>query len=247
MNRNILIVGGVVVIIAMIAFFFVRNGGSLAPQEVSMENPVNTTLDFYEAWLSAVHATTTDPYQEGLADTPFLSKDLRTRLKETEGGTADGIDPVLCQAAAPSSTAALPVYENENEAQVVVLPREEGKTEQSIFTLRRHNDGWYIDTIECSLGEFAPDREFSFEREGYMLKSVPPPLDSNYWYITFEQDGVMGHVTKLLFDTASVCVTVEGSESVCDSSQFVEPSKVQIQGQMTESGVEVKRLTYKKE
>lgn len=248
MNRKIFIVGGVVVVvIAIIVVFFIRNGGSLAPQEVSTEDPVNTTLNFYEVWLSSAQSTTTDPYQEGLAATPILSPELRARLKDAEGGTEDGIDPVLCQATVPTRVATLPVYEREDSAQVVVMPREDGKTEQSIFTLLRHNGGWYIDTIECSPGEFAPDREFSFEKEGYLLKSVPPPLDPNSWYITFEQDGVMGHVTKLSFDSTSVCVNTDGNESVCDSSQFVEPSKAYVQGQMTESGVEVKRLTHKAE
>lgn len=245
-----LIIGGVVVIIVVITIivvFSVRNGTNLAPQEVSMENPVDTALNFYEAWLSAAQATTTDPYQEGLAETPILSNELRTRLKNTEGQSDNELDPVLCQMTVPTRVAALPVYERDDEAQVVVMPREEGKTEQSVFTLLRHNGGWYINEIECSPGEFAPEREFSFETEGFLLKSVPPPLDPDYWYIVFEQNGEMGHTAKLFFDTDSVCVATDGSESACDSSQFVEPSKAYIQGQMTESGVEVKRLIHKEE
>ena len=249
MNRNILITGGVVVVViaVVLALSLSRNGINPVIQEVSMENPVNTALDFYEAWLSAVQATSTDPYQEGLADTPILGKDLRERLKNAEGQSEDELDPVLCQMTVPTRVATLPVYERDDEAQVVIMPREEGKTEQSIFTLLRHNGGWYINEIECSPGEFAPEREFSFETEGFLLKSVPPPLDPDYWYIVFEQNGEMGHTAKLFFDMDSVCVATDGSESVCDSSQFVEPSKAYIQGQMTELGVEVKRLIHKEE
>lgn len=234
-------------VMAIIIVLFIRSGASLTPQEVSMENPVNTTLNFYEEWQSAVRATSTDPYQASLAETPILSKELRARLKDTEGQSADEPDPVLCQTTVSTKVAALPVYEHDDEAQVVVLSREEGRTEQSIFTLLRHKGGWYINEIECSLGEFAPEREFSFDTEGYLLKSVPPPLDPNYWYIVFEQDGEMGHTARLFLSAESVCVAIDGSESACDSGQFVEPSKVYVQGQMTESGVDVKRLTHKEE
>jgi len=245
MNRKILIVGGLAVIaVIVIATIFIRGGGGFSPQEVSTEDPVNTTLNFYEAWMSAAQSTTTNPYQEELDQTAILSKELRAKLKSAEVRSDNEIDPVLCQTSPSSKVAALPVYEREDSAQVVVLPRGEGKTEQSIFTLLKQGDGWYIDSIECAAGEFAPEREFSFDTEGYLLKSVPAPLDSNYWHLVFEEAGEMGHAARLYFDGASTCVGLDGNETTCDSGQFTEPSKVHIQGQMTETGVEVKRMIY---
>lgn len=244
-NRQKLIIGGIIGVVVIIAVVLLVRSGTFDrfEQAVSTTDPVNTVLDFYDPWMVAVNATSTDPYQEGLAETPILSKELREKLAAHEGD----IDPVLCREDGPEQISARPVFENETEAQVVVTSTDRTQTEQSIVTLLRHNNGWYIADIECSLGEFAPDREFSFEQEGFLLKSVQPPLDPQYWHLVFEQDGQEGHVAPLFFDATSVCVSPEGQESTCAPDQFVEPSAALVKGQMTERGVQVKRVEMRGE
>lgn len=247
MKNNNLIIGGAIglVAVAIIAWFFLGGSGvSTGGQEVSMENPINTTLNFYDPWFIAVQSGDADPYQLGLADNPILGEDLKVKLAEAKGSTPD---PVICQTTMPEQISARPVYENEDGAQVVVYSREEGQTEQAIVTLTRLNEGWYISDIECSAGEFAPEREFSFDIEGFLLKSVPPPLEAGRWHIIFEQNGEPGHFAPLFFDGQSMCVSTDGRESVCAPEQFTEASKAHVQGEMTELGVEVKRIQMVRE
>jgi hypothetical protein len=71
---------------------------------------------------------------------------------------------------------------------------------------------------------------------------VQPPLDPEYWHLVFSQAGVMGHTVTLFFSDTSLCF-IDGKEQVCTDSLLQETMKVQIQGSMTESGVEVARLT----
>jgi hypothetical protein len=213
-------------------------------QEVSTADPVDIVLDFYTPWLDAVKSTSTDPYKSGLAAEKILSKELRTRLMSTEGHTETEIDPVLCQTTTPERVTGRIVSKQENEARVLIMAKEKELTGQSVFNLKRHNDGWFIDSISCSPGEFELPREFSFEKEGYLLKSVPPPFDSKLWHIVFEDDGTLGHVAPLFFSAESVCLTTEKSETPCTPDQFTEAVKIHLYGQMIESGVEVKRLEF---
>lgn len=246
MKNRTLILGGIVALIAIIlvAWLFLRDGSvaGVTKQEVSTSNPLDIVFDFYEPWLAALHSKSTDPYQEGLADNPLLSKELRERIKDSKDHSDTEPDPVVCQTIIPAQISARPINQSDENTQILVMSREKGHTEQAIVTLLKLNDGWYISDIMCSPGEFAPEREFSFEMEGYLLKSVVPPLDSRNWHLVFEQNGVKGHVVPLFFGAESTCVKDGGTESVCAPDTFVEPSKAMVHGQMTEAGVEVKRL-----
>ncbi len=213
-------------------------------QEVSNADPIDIVLDFYNPWLEAVRSTSTDPHTSGVVNEKLLSEPLRTRLIGTKGHAETEIDPVLCQTTTPQQVTGRIVSEQENIARVLVMAKEKELTAQSVFTLKRQNDGWYIVDILCSPGEFEFPREFSFENEGYLLKNVPPPLNSNLWHIVFEQDGELGHAAPLLFGTESMCLSTDGNNTVCNPDQFVEAIKIHVFGQMTESGVEVKRLEF---
>lgn len=246
MNKRILIIGGILVLIVVVALAWSFGGGG-SDQEVSDKAPVDVVLDFYDPWLSAAQSTSTDPYQEGLAKAPILSEALRDRLADSEGNEEDDLDPVLCQSVPPPQIAARPVFEREDKAQVLVTSRQEGMTGQAVITLLRLGSGWYIDDIECSAGEFAPEQgEFSFEREGFLLKSVPEPLDSRYWHLIFEENGEPGHFVPLLFDEESMCEAADGTQSVCNPDQFTDAEPAFVQGDMTELGLEVKRLKLRK-
>lgn len=240
-NKRTLIWGGIallVVIAAVVASCFIFGSSK---QEVSTDEPVDIVNAFYDEWLAAAHSTTTNPYQEGLAKNPLLSKELRKELKKTSK-IEDAVDPVLCQRPLPEAVSLRSVYAIDGKAEVLVTARRSTSTEQSIVTLLSKNDGWYIDNIRCSLGEFAPEREFSFDREGFLLKSVPEPLNSNYWHLIFTENDIPGHYAPLFFSEASVCQDQKGAEVNCDPDGFMETAKAHVQGEMTELGVQVKRL-----
>lgn len=237
---------GVIVVIAAI-FFKVSNPGGvmnvgLIGQETSVADPVDIISDFYAPWLDAVKSTSTDPYTSGLASEKLLSEALRARLIGTEGHPDTEVDPVLCQNTIPERFTARVVSENEEFARVLIMAREKELSAQSVFTLKKSGDGWYIDDITCSSGEFEAPREFSYEKEGFLLKSVPPPYNPDNWHIVFEQDGQLGYVTPLFFDEESMCIYSGASETVCVPGEFTETSKIHVYGQMNELGAQVKRM-----
>ncbi len=212
-------------------------------QETRVAEPVDIILDFYNPWLEAVKSTSTSPYALGLATEKILTEELRTRLIDSEGRAETEIDPVLCQTTKPSRVTGRIVSEQENEVRVLVMAKEKELSAQSVFTLKRHNDGWFIEDILCFAGEFDIPREFSFEKEGYLLKSVPPPFNPEYWHLVFEESGELGHVVPLSFTGESSC-TAPDKNATCTPDQFTEAAKVHIYGQMTESGVTVTRLEF---
>ncbi len=252
-NKRYIIAGilGLIVLVAIAGFIFQKF--YRAPnveqvtinQEVSTDDPMDIVLDFYEKWLDVAKSTSTDPYQSGLTAQPILSEALRVRLTETAGHGVGGLDPVLCQMTAPEHIVGRIVFKAADKTQVLVTAKDTRVTEQAIIMLLRHNDGWYIDDIACSLGESTPPREFSFDMEGYLLKNnVPPPLDPQYWHIVFSENNEAGHSAPLFFDAESMCESAGNVKAVCNPDQFIEATKVHVYGQMTERGVEVKQLAF---
>lgn len=213
-------------------------------QEVSTNDPIDIVLDFYNPWLEAVQSTSTDPYTVGLATSKILSEELRTRIVNSAGRGDTEIDPVLCQVTVPQRVTGRIVSLQENEARVLVMAKEKELTAQSVFRLKRHNDGWFIEDILCSSGEFDIPREFSFEKEGFLLKNIQPPYNSEYWHLVFEENGELGHVVPLFFNSESSCIAIDSSTAVCVPDQFTEAKKVHVYGQMTESGAEIARLQF---
>ena len=240
-KKNIVWIILITIAIAGASWLFLKEG-YINRQEVSTLDPIDIVLDFYTPWLDARQSTSTDPYAEKLANAPILSKELRKEIYKFKESLDTDIDPVLCQTAIPTNLSARYLYKSENESKILVLARDEGLDGQAVITLNRQDGGWYIKDIICYLGEFGPEREFSFEKEGNLLKSVLPPLDPQYWHLVFEEDGQLGHVAPLFFDEASICVSSNGEEKVCDPNQFTETAKATIYGEMMELGVSVKKL-----
>ncbi len=215
---------------------------------VPVEDPLDTVLTFYNDWLQAEQSTTTDPILAGLLDSQVLSPEVRANLEKALAEQSEGsLNPVLCQPTVPARIGAKVLFTLDTQAQIMVLARggEEKSAYQAVVTLKAVDGMWRIAEIACAEGDVAPEREHDFEREGFLLKSVPPPLDPQYWHLVYEENGQLGHTVPLLFSNESICVTANGSESNCDVSQFTEAARVLLQADMIEVGAQVKRIQFK--
>lgn len=245
--KKIKIIGALVVLVVIggLVWYFAK---SPAQQQVSRLDVIDTVGSFYNPWLNAVQQPTTgNPNRATLAASPILSKELRTKLQNVLKDPKATPDPVLCQSSVPMGISMRNVFTNDTESQVLVTSKDKTVYDQAIVRLARLNDGWYIKSIECSPGEVAPEREFTFETVGFLLKgSIPKPYDPKYWHIVYEENGQQGNVVPLLFGTKSECTSLEGVKSVCTPDQFTEATQVSVRGQMTERGADVQFLEFVK-
>lgn len=242
--KKIAIIVVLLVLVAGGVWMFNKDSDSTQGQMANLD-AVDTVSNFYDKWLLATREPqTADPSRAELAQSPILSRELSARLVSAPNATPD---PVLCQKVVPENISTRTVYEKKDEAQLLVMSRDKKVTEQAIVTLVKSSDGWHINNIECSLGEIAPEREFSFEKQGFLIKtSVPKPFNNKNWHLVFEENGKLGNVVPLFFDASSQCTSIDGIKAVCKPDQFKEAEKVSVHGQMSERGVTVKRLEYVK-
>ena len=209
-------------------------------------DPVDVTLDFYELWLSAKKSTSTNPFAEGLTQSMALSQGMSNKLSEFEGKLVEGdVDPVLCQELIPDGLRARPIFKQEEAAQLLISATKKQSDAQASVTLSAHDGLWEITDITCGSGENAPIQgEFSFDKEGYLLTNIPAPLDPNSWYLVFEESGVPGHTVALILSDTSSCIATDSAESICSTDKFTQAMKAHVQGDMTEAGVDVKRIEF---
>lgn len=208
-------------------------------------DPFEVTLDFYNEWHTFRSDTNSTTTAEQILNSPLIDESLRTRLQSETANQSDK-DPILCQYSAPPRVGAKLIYSSPESAQVMILARglKEKAPEQAVVSLVASDGKWVINDITCVAGDTAPDRDYTFEQDGFLLKSVPPPLAAGQWHLVFKESGVDGHTTPLYFNDKSTCIDLTGTESVCLPDQFIEPSKVFIQGEMTETGVLVSRVKF---
>lgn len=241
----VLLVAGVLLIIGLIVWVTSGGRGLLPTQWKGVAgDPINVTLGFYEAWLQARTVGPNEPFAQGLLDYDQVSPELRDKLKAQEGQLNDeSNDPVLCQIGVPEGLRTIPVYQQEEAAQILVMSTTDGQTGQAIVHMAAKDGLWQISDITCGNAESGPQGEFSFDKSGFLLKQVPAPLDSNYWHLVYEEAGVLGHAVPLFLGAESECITEDGSTVACDDNFLKETMPAHVQGQMSETGLEVKRIT----
>lgn len=250
-NKIIAITGLALLLIVYLWFNLFKADPEVTNETVSatpVEDPLDVTIEFYNQWLDSSHSTTTNPKDAGLRDSAFLSSEVRQYITNTDTTPlANNLEPVLCQPSVPERVGGKAIYKQDTEAQVQVFARgsETKSAYQAVVDLKAVEGKWQISQIKCTQGEIAPVREFDFEQEGYLLKSVPPPLDPQYWHLVYENRGEKGHTVPLFFDENSICISLDKTENTCDPSTFIEPSLVYIQAAMLESGAVVKKLHFK--
>lgn len=241
------LVAAAVVIIGLIIWFS-SGGRSLIPESWTgvAGDPINVTLDFYEAWLSERQEHPENPnavFASEVLEMEQVGPELRERLRGFEGQlTAESEDPVLCQTGLPEGLRTLPVYQQEEAAQILVMSTTQGQSGQAVINMEARDGLWRIVEITCGNAEAGPQGEYSFDRSGFLLKQVPEPLNSEYWHLVFQEAGVLGHAVPLFLDENSVCVDKEGNESTCSDEVLQETAPARVMGEMSESGVQVERI-----
>jgi len=250
MNTKIKIILGVVaVVVIALIFIFIRNtsnGPSNADPTIPEEEPIDVVLDFYNTWLGLLADTSINPYESELFNSAVLSSEVRNSIQASRAESAD-TDPITCQTGTiPERVRARTFPASDTEAKILVESRVERDTLplMSFVTVTAVDGAWQITDIDCTEGDVAPDVEFTYDREGLLLKSVPPPFEAGQWHLVFEQDGQMGHVTPLFFSATTTCVSTDGQASVCNPDSFTETTRVAVKGSMTEIGAEVERVEF---
>jgi len=248
-QKHIIIVIALLLIAGAAVLLFKSTGSEVTNDAKDTVAPTESAIDvvatFYNNWLDSVQFPTSDPYTDGLSTDPVLSADAQAYLAGAEGGKlASGHDPVLCLVSAPQKVRSKLAFGNDSNAKVLVVGRGAGDnpSEYAEVSLEAVDGAWQISGIVCVSGESAPEREFTFDREGFLLKGVPPVLNEGQWYIVFEENGQSGHTAPLFFDAESQCIDEAGTEGVCDPNTFINPSNSYIRGTMGEAGVQVKHI-----
>lgn len=236
-----------VVVFAGLLWWMNKGGDGFGGEARGMEgDPLDVALGFVEPWLSARQSADTNPFALGLHNSIILSSEMSAKLADYEGKLGEGeLDPVLCQTVVPEGLRTLPVFKQESAAKILVMSSDKTAGGQALVTLSSRNGLWQIDDITCGSAESDPNQgEFTFDKEGQLLKNVPAPLNSQYWHLVFEEGGVFGHTAPLFLDGGSMC-NKDGSDSVCSEGMLQETARVHVQGSMTEAGVQVKRIEFR--
>lgn len=248
MNKKLI---GLVVVAAIVIIGFVvlknNSAGPGAEEKVMPEVPaIDVVLNFMGDWLDARESTETTPVAEGLTQSEALSKAFAEQLQATSFDfEGDSLDPVLCQTVLPNNLRSKTVSETDSNVEILVIANGAQTANQAVVKLIIEDGEWKINSIKCGFGETGPEMgEYSFEQTGQLLKSVPPPLDPNFWYLVYESEGVSGFTAKLMFDASSVCVSNEAVETVCEPDTFQQTARAKVQGDISEAGVMVKRVTF---
>lgn len=251
MKKQHILIALIVLALALVvaAFLMLTRTDSPASQTSTPpeEDVLDVVSDFYDAWLEAAKGTEGAVAKDELLNSPLLSASVRTKVATgLDSSEPNAQDPVLCQAVTPERMGGRVLFSQPTEAQVMMLARglESPSPYQAIVSVIAVNGQWQISDITCSQGETAPQREFDFDREGFLLKQVPPPLNPDFWHLVYEENGQMGRTVPLTFTENSVCVLANGEEQVCDESSFRDATKATVKADMSETGATVRRLEF---
>ena len=245
MKKAIILLVALVVIGGIVWMVKGSSGGSLGSGDVKYAEPADAVDTFYGQWLKAAKDPSFVPDRATLAASSVLTKELSAKIVAALPGAS--LDPVLCQSTLPQGITLRNVYEQADKAQMLVTSKDKAVTKQAVVDLIKSDDSWMISGIQCTDGDVAPVKEFSFEQTGFLIKaSVPKPYNNKNWHLVFTQDGKAGNVVPLIFDAKSQCTSIDGTKAVCKPEQFAETNKVVVRGGMTERGATVAQLEFVK-
>ncbi len=245
-NKSLFIYAAFLISLVLLAAAFWLDSfqSTKTKREKPIDDPLDVVLDYYNAWLTESKSGNKPTPESALVNNPILSTIAREKVVKSLT-RKDALDPVICQTTLPDEVAAKVVHELPNKQQTMVYSRfaSTSATGLALVELELIGRTWVIADITCSSGDTLEEREFTFEQSGHLLKNVPAPLDANFWHLVFEENGTPGHNAQLHFDTNSRC-TLDGTEqNPCDTTKFIETARAVVQGEMTESGVNVKLIS----
>lgn len=249
-NKKYLIAGaGVLVVVLVVGIVASLRGGDGAGSGDEKagyrginDDPIDVALDFYQEWLNRKQVSEVTAETPNPVDSMALSYRMQERLSGFDFA-AEGKDPIFCISTLPDGFKSRAIFTQDTKIQRLMYSSNEQERGQALVTLEKHDELWEISDITCSSGEEAPEiGEFSFDAEGMLLKdSLPDTFDKTNWYLVFEKDDTKGFTAPLLISAESMCLEAQ-AEDVCDTADFYETMKLHVQGQMTEGGVDVKRI-----
>jgi hypothetical protein len=239
------LIGGAVLLLVIAALVWQLVLKDDAPRTPKTIEPLDVTLAFFSDWREAL-ATSSAPSVSDLLATTTVTTALRDRLLADIGEDMNKAKETLfCGTDLPNRVRAKVVYENaSSSAEMLVMAKYDNASSTNSLPFVKlvfEAPFWRIDSISCSAGDVIPDREYSFEQTGRLLKQVPKPYDSTQWHLVFTEDGTPGHVAMLIFTPESRC-TENGTTTPCDPGALKETAEAKIQGQATESGITVVNL-----
>ena len=154
---NKTLVSLVIFILLAAAALFIFRDKFIAPapvmeSPVALEDPLDLTLDFYNQWLADTKSTTTNPFQSGLINSPFLSLEVRTQIEKANAKKKDGdVDPLLCIPDAPKRVGGKTLQSQSDKAVILMLPRG-----QEVKTNHQASARWWCQ--KCARPTAAPAR-----------------------------------------------------------------------------------------
>src|SRR3989344_6909773 len=119
--KKIIILGVLLVVVVGGIVWFIKGSmsNSLGSQTVKHATPADAVDDFYGQWLRATQDSSLLPDRATLLKSPILSKELQVKVVASlQSGAA--LDPVLCQSEVPQGITIRNVYEQADEAQMLV-------------------------------------------------------------------------------------------------------------------------------
>ncbi len=252
-NKNIIIISTVIVAVLVLGVLISIKSPIISDwlgdtKSVRRVTPRIVTMNFFNQWLTELKSTSTTPYDSGLLQSDALSDEVRAQIERAHANRKkNDIDPVLCLPRIPNKIDGEDIYLKNNKALVVVKPRDKKITteHQAIVSLTLVDNRWLITKLDCTEGERPQEKEFDFEKVGSLLKqSIQSPYNKDKWHLVYEQETETGFVVPLTFNSESVCINLNGSTFVCDTSKLTETTEVFIQAGMTETGAVVKQMTF---
>lgn len=166
-KKNIIIL----FILAVILVFF-----WLKPSAQTPKGPKEVVANFYNFWLSYPEEVGDNPilaraYQEYPKLTNSLVDQLDAIIKSFEGG---GYDPILCAQDFPLTMNFIEADQTENSASVVVEQNFYGNMRSTIVTLKKIEEEWKIDRIDCPLEEINYTEEQSQQiAKNWIINQAP--------------------------------------------------------------------------
>lgn len=235
-------------LLAICVGLFWYNTSMTIQNEDTRELPeaLDIAFDFYDAWLDEAKANG----GKGKADSILLSSTalepgVRDSIVAKLNDTNNSVDPVLCQTTAPDNIKMRFVHELPNEVEIMVTAKFATGTPSgfALVKMKVADKTWVINDITCSKGDVLEAREFSFSNKGQLLKNVPAPFDNTQWHLVFTENNKPGHVAPLRFSATSVC-TANGVTGPCDINTFKEAAYAEVNGTMTETGVDIATMQW---